>query len=166
MKIKFIILILLITSINALNLPSYFKANFTEMINSNGKKLIYKGSVFYHNNKVFWHYTYPVEKYIWINKKVYVYEPDLIQVTISKKPKFTLQNILSNAKKIKANEYKTVIDNTTIYFVFDKTIKKLWYKNKMGNLIEINFSNQSEKKINPDIFIPHYPKNVDIIYQR
>ncbi len=165
-KWKIILIFFLVNFLNALNLPSNFQADFIQTIQSNGKKLIYKGKIYYHKNKIFWHYTYPVEKYIWINDKVYVYEPDLIQVTISKKPKFNLQNIINNAKKIKQNEYEAVINNKKAYFIFDKIPKKLWYKDKMGNLVSIVFNQISLKKINPSIFIPKYPKNVDIIYQR
>jgi len=166
LKCKLGFILFLTVFLNALSMPSYFQADFIQTIRSEGKKLIYKGKIFYHKNKIFWHYTYPVEKYIWINKKVYVYEPDLIQVTISKRPEFTLQNILNNAKKIKNNEYETVINNTKVNFVYNKTIKKLWYKDKMGNLVEINFSHQSTKELNSSLFIPKYPKDVDIIYQR
>ncbi len=165
-KWKIILIFFLAGFLNALNLPSNFQADFIQTINSNGKKLIYKGKIYYQKNKIFWHYNYPVEKYIWINDKVYVYEPDLIQVTISKKPKFNLQNIVKNAKRIKPHEFETVIDKKKVYFIFDKIIKKLWYKDEMGNLVSIVFNKTSLKKINPSLFIPKYPKDVDIIYQR
>ena len=165
-KLKLVLICCLAVFLNALNLPSNFEADFIQTINSNGKNLLYKGKIYFQKEKIFWHYLYPVEKYIWINDKVYVYEPDLIQVTISKKPKFNLQNIIKNAKKIKQNEYETVIDKKKVYFVFEKTIKKLWYKDKMDNLVTIVFNNISLKKLNPSLFIPKYPKDVDIIYQR
>ncbi len=165
-KWKFILILFLLVSINALNLPSNFQADFIQTINSNGKKLIYKGKVYFQKEKIFWHYTYPVEKYIWVNDKVYVYEPDLIQVTVSKRPEFNLQNIINNAKKIKQNIYEALIDKKKVYFIFDKVLKKLWYKDDIGNTVTIKFKNVSLKKPASIIFVPKYPKDADIVYQR
>ena len=163
---KLLVLLFFLITLNALNLPSNFEANFTQTITSQDKKITYKGKIFYKNGKILWKYSYPVEKYIWINNKVYVYEPDLYQVTISPKPKFTLQNIIHNAKHLKNNLYEAKINDKKIYFLYDKTLKYLKYKDKMDNLVEINFSNQSTKELNSTLFIPNYPKDVDIIYQR
>jgi len=165
MKRLFFIFMIMFSYLNALTLPNNFEANFTQTINSNGKKLHYKGEIFYKNGKILWKYTYPVEKSIWIDKKVYVYEPNLMQVTISKRPKFTLQNILKNAKK-ENNHYIADINNKKVYFTYDKTIKSLHYKDDAGNLVTITFLNPSTKKLKDFIFIPTYPKDVDIIYQR
>ena len=163
---KIILLLFLLKFSFALTIPNSFSANFIQTINSNEKILTYKGKIFFKNPKILWKYTYPNEKYIWINDRVYIYEPDLYQVTISKKPEFTLTDILKNAKKIKDHTYKTKLKNKTVYFIYDKTLKKLWYKDELGNLVTIKFTNQKEKNLNPDIFIPNYPKDVDIIYQR
>ncbi len=165
MKHLIFTLVLLFSYMNALTLPNNFEANFTQTINNNGKKLYYKGKIFYKNDQILWKYSYPVKKYIWINEKVYVYEPNLMQVTISKRPKFTLQNILKNAKKEK-NFYVTKINNKKVYFVYDKTIKSLHYKDDAGNLVTITFSNTSTKPLKTSIFIPTYPEDVDFIYQR
>ena len=165
MKLIIFIMFLLISSINALTLPKNFEANFIQTINSQGKKLIYKGKIFYKNGKILWKYSYPVEKYIWINDKVYIYEPNLMQVTISKKPKFNLENILKNAKKEK-NFYVAKIDNKKVYFIYDKTLKSLHYKDDAGNLVKIKFSNTSFKALKDSLFVPTYPNDVDIIYQR
>ena len=163
---KKIIFLLVFNFLFAITISESFFANFLQTINSNGKKLIYKGKIFFKNPKILWKYTYPTEKYIWINDKVYIYEPDLYQVTIAKKPEFTLTDILKNAKKVKNHTYKTKLKNKTVYFIYDKTLQKLWYKDNLGNLIIIKFTDQKEKKLNPKIFIPDYPKDADIIYQR
>jgi len=163
---KLLALLFFLITLNALNLPSNFEANFKQTITSQNKKITYKGKIFYKNGNILWKYSYPVEKYIWIKDKVYVYEPDLYQVTISPKPKFTLQNIINNAKHLKNNLYEATINDKKIYFLYDKTLKYLKYKDKMDNLVEINFSNQSTKKLSPNLFVPNYPKDVDIIYQR
>jgi len=164
-KLIFITLVL-INSMFALNLPNNFSANFVQTINSNGKKIVYKGKVFFKNSKILWQYTYPNEKYIWINDKVYIYEPDLYQVTITKKPDLTLTKILKNAKKIGHNTYETEFKNTKVYFIYDGTLKKIWYKDEVGNLVTIVFKNQNNLKLDNDLFIPTYPKDVDIIYQK
>ncbi len=165
MKKIFVLLFFLIT-LNALELPKNFSANFTQTITTQNKNLIYKGKIFYKKGKILWKYTYPVTKYIWINNKVYIYEPNLYQVTISPKPKFTLENIIKHAKKLKDHLYLAIINNTKIYFKYNKTIKFLKYKNKMGDLVEIKFFNQKFTPINSKMFITSYPKDVDIIYQR
>ena len=165
MKRIIFILFLLFSYINALTFPNNFEANFTQTINNNGKKIYYKGKLFYKKGQILWKYFYPVKKYIWINKKVYVYEPNLMQVTISKRPKFTLQNILKNAKKEK-NFYIAKINNKKVYFIYDKTIKSLHYKDDAGNLVTITFSKPSVKPLKDSIFIPTYPNDVDFIYQR
>ncbi len=163
---KLLLLLFFLMSLYAIKLPNNFEANFTQTIVDNNKKLVYKGKIFYKNSKILWKYTYPAQKYIWITNKVYIYEPDLLQVTISKKPKFTLENIIKNAKKIDKNTYKALIDKKEVIFNYDKTLKFLRYKDQMDNLVTIKFYNQKQKELNSSIFIPKYPKDVDIVYQR
>ncbi|WP_236618702.1 LolA-like outer membrane lipoprotein chaperone [Lebetimonas sp. JH292] len=147
---------------NALNLPKEFKAKFTQYIYSKDKKLTYKGIVILKNNEIYWKYTYPNIKEIWIKDKVYIYEPDLMQVTISKKAKLNLFKILKNAKKLDKNLYVAINNKKEIYFIYDKTLKKAWYTDDIGNKVEIYF-----KKTNKNISIPplNFPKDIDIIYQ-
>jgi len=156
---------LLFIFLYALNLPEYFSADFTQKIYSENKVLTYKGEIYTNSKNVYWKYTYPDTKQIWINQKVYIYEPDLLQVTISKKPKFNLFNAIKKAKKTKNNTYTALIDNKKIHFKFDKTLKKAWYVDDVGNKVEIVFTNQSKEKINPSLFKPNFPENIDIIYQ-
>jgi outer membrane lipoprotein carrier protein len=157
---------ILILNLFALNLPKYFSANFTQKIYSDDKVLTYKGKIYTDSKNVFWKYTYPTEKEIWITDKVYIYEPDLIQVTIASKPKLNLFNALKKAKKIKNNTYEAEINNNKIYFLYDNTLKKAWYTDDVGNKVEITFSNQWDKKIPQKIFTPTYPEDVDFIYQK
>jgi len=157
--------ILLILELFAINFPKYFSADFVQKIYSDNNTLTYKGKIYTDSKHVFWKYTYPNEKEIWINDKVYVYEPDLLQVTISKKPEFNLFNALNKAKKINSKEYEAVVDNKKVYFVFDNTLKKVWYTDDVGNKVVIIFNNQSDKNIKSSIFKPNFPKDIDIIYQ-
>ena len=165
MKNKIFLIILIISFVNALTLPKNFSADFTQTITSSNKTLKYKGKVYLKNNYVFWHYIKPIEKKVWITSKVYMYEPDLYQVTISKRPEISLIKIVKNAKKIKNNEYLAKMDKKEIYFIYNKTLKKLWYKDEVGNLVKINFYNQSTKELNSSIFKPTFPNDVDFIYQ-
>ena len=165
MKLK-IFIIAIFSYLNALSLPSNFRADFTQTITSDKKTLNYKGELYLKNNLIYWHYTKPIEKKIWItDKKVYVYEPDLYQVTISKRPQLDLIKIVKNAKKIEGNEYLAQIDKKKIYFIFTKTLNKLWYEDEVGNLITIKFNNQSKKELNSSLFKPQFPSDVDFIYQ-
>ena len=157
--------LILIMSLLALNLPEYFSADFIQKIYSEGKILTYKGKIYTDSKNVFWKYIYPNEKYIWVKNKVYVYEPDLEQVTISKKPKFNLFDAVKNAKKIKNSEYAAKIDNKEVNFIYDKTLQKAWYTDDVGNKVVIEFKNQSTKKIKDKLFAPMYPKDADVIYQ-
>jgi outer membrane lipoprotein carrier protein len=159
---KWIIIFLIIGNLFAINLPKNFAAKFTQYIYQNNKKLTYKGIVILNNNQIYWKYTYPSLKEIWIKDKVYIYEPDLMQVTVSKKPKLNLFKILKNAKKLKDNLYVALADNKEIYFIYDKTLKKAYYNDDIGNRVEIYF-----KKINKNLKIPplNFPKDTDFIYQ-
>ena len=67
--------ILLILELFAINFPKYFSADFVQKIYSDNNTLTYKGKIYTDSKHVFWKYTYPNEKEIWINDKVYVYEP-------------------------------------------------------------------------------------------
>ncbi len=85
-----------------------------------------------------------------------------MQVTISKKAKLNLFKILKNAKKLDKNLYVAINNKKEIYFIYDKTLKKAWYTDDIGNKVEIYF-----KKTNKNISIPplNFPKDIDIIYQ-
>jgi len=156
------VLFLLISFLFAIKLPQTFSAQFIQTIKSDDKKIIYKGSVEVNNEKIFWSYNYPNKKYIWVENKIYIYEPDLEQVSIAEK-KTSLKEIIKKAKKIKNNLYLAKIDNTNYYFIYDKTLKKLYYTDKLGNKVEILFFNQSNK-IDPSHFQKKFPKDVDYIY--
>jgi len=158
------LILFIFTNLFALNLPTYFSATFTQTIYSDNKTLTYKGEVYTNSKNIFWKYIYPEEKYIWIKDKVYIYEPNLIQLTITKKPEINLFNVIKQAAQIDKNKYIAQIENKQIYFIFDKTLKKAWYKDDLGNKVVFTFNNQSTKKIDDNIFIPNYPPEVDIIY--
>jgi outer membrane lipoprotein carrier protein len=148
----------------AINIPKSFKANFIQTIKSSNHTLKYKGIVCMKGQKIFWKYTYPEKKYIWIEDKIYVYEPDLMQVTISNRGNFTLNDILKNSKKISKNLYVTQINHKKVYFIYDKTLKKLYYTDQLGNKVTIKFYNQSKCE-NDKVFKINFPNDVDVVYE-
>jgi len=158
---KLAILLIFISFLYSLELPQEFSAKFTEYIYQKNKKLTYKGLIIFKNQNIYWKYTYPNTKEIWIKDKVYVYEPDLMQVTVSKKPKLNLIKILKNAKKVDKNLYLAKMDKKDIYFIYNKTLKKLWYKDEIGSKIEMYFTKENNYSIPP----LNFPEDVDYIYQ-
>jgi len=158
---KWTVLLIFISFLYSLELPQQFSAKFTEYIYQKNKKLTYKGLIIFKNQNIYWKYTYPNTKEIWIKEKVYVYEPDLMQVTVSKKPKLNLIKILKNAKKIDKNLYLAKINKKDIYFIYNKTLKKLWYTDEIGSKIEMYFTKDNNYSIPP----LNFPEDVDYIYQ-
>jgi len=161
---RFIILFLISILSYALNLPKEFSADFTQTITSHKKNLVYKGKVFYNQGDIVWKYTYPYKKTIWVKDKIYIYEPDIMQVTIAKRKNNTLSDILKRSKKVKDHLYKATIENKTVYFIYDKMLKKIFYTDEVGNKVNIVFYNQ-KKHAPKNIFKLTYPQNVDVIYQ-
>lgn len=147
-----------------------FISDFNQSVRSENKTINYEGKVYVNNELIFWHYTKPIEKKIWVtlDNKIYVYEPDLEQVTIyntSKKDDFF--KLIKTAKQIKKNLYLKEYDNKKIYFeTKNNLIKKIFYKDKIDNLVTLNFYNTQKKDINLSKFTPKYPSYVDIIYAK
>jgi len=163
MKIVLILIITIFSYSFELKYKS-FVSDFNQSVISENKKINYEGKIYLKDNLIYYHYTKPIEKKIWINKKIYVYEPDLEQVTIYKKSD-NLFNLIKSAKKIAKNLYLKEYDNKKIYFkVENNLIKGIYYKDKVDNLVTIKFFNIEKKELNKTLFIPSYPDYVDIIY--
>ncbi len=147
----------------ALSLPQSFSADFNQTIISNKNTLHYSGKIFYKNKNIVWKYIKPYSKIIWIKDKIYVYEPDLMQVTIMNRKK-SLDKLLKNAKKVKQNLYVATYEGKKYYFVFDNRLKKLYYNDDMGNKVEIIFYNYKNNAPTKEFEI-NFPEEVDVIYQ-
>ena len=146
-----------------------FESDFNQSVKSENKIIHYEGKVFVDNNLVYWHYIKPIEKKIWAtNDKIYVYEPDLEQVTIYQKSNNdNFFKLLKTAKKIDKNTYLKKYDNKNIYFkTKNDLITKIYYKDKIDNLVTLNFYNVEKKEFNNSIFQPKYPDYVDTIYSK
>ena len=161
---RFIILAFITLLSYAIELPKQFSADFNQTITSDNQNVTYKGKILYNNGNIVWKYTYPNEKTIWIKDKVYIYEPDLYQVTVTKRDNTTLNEIIKNAKKIKNHLYESNIKDKKIYFIYDNTLKKLYYTDDVGNKVVINFYNQTNS-VNLDAFKIKIPKDADFIYR-
>ncbi|MRJ05915.1 MAG: hypothetical protein C6I01_00115 [Epsilonproteobacteria bacterium] len=151
-----------------LELPSNFSAHFNQVIyGDNGKKLTYTGEVYFRNNQVYWHYSYPTEKMIWVNQgRFVVYEPDLMQVTIAKpKKNINFLKLIKTARKIAPHRYTTKVEGREYNFTYTGTLQKVQYRDKIGNLVVITFSHQSTQPQSDALFKPHFPPDVDIIYR-
>ncbi len=169
MKIFFTTLITtLISLLYAFNLKyTQFSTDFNQTIKSNNKTISYKGKLYIKNDLILWKYLYPTSKTIWItNNKIYIYEPDLYQVTIyNNQKKDSLFELIKSANKIKPNLYVKKYNDKTIYFqTKNGLIDKIYYKDKIGNLVTLNFYNTKKENISKLFFIPKYPKDVDFIY--
>jgi outer membrane lipoprotein carrier protein len=128
-----------------------FTSDFNQSVKSENKTINYEGKVYVNNQLIFWHYTKPIEKKIWLtsNNKIYVYEPDLEQVTIYNNSKENFFKLIKSAKKLKNNLYLKKYNDHKIYFKTDNgLIKKIYYKDKVDNLVTLNFYNTQKKEIN------------------
>lgn len=146
-----------------------FESDFNQSVKSENKIINYNGKVYVKDSLVYWHYIKPIEKKIWATMdKIYVYEPDLEQVTIyntSKKDNFF--ELIKSSQKIKKNLFLKTYNNKKIYFeVKNSLIKKIYYKDKIDNLVTLNFYNTQKKDFNLSFFIPKYPEYVDVIYSK
>ena len=147
-----------------------FEAEFVQVItNPNGKKLVYNGNFrAKKNNLALWNYELPIKKIIYYYKnEVSIVEPELEQVVVTKiDKKQNLLYILNKAKKIKPNVYTANCCGAKyyIYMQSGKGIKKIQYKDRLGNLSVISFSNQKvNKQIDDKIFKPNIPKHFDVM---
>lgn len=147
-------------------------ADFNQSVQTeDGKKIFYSGKIYAKvPDLMLWHYKEPIEKKIWINfSKVEVYEPNLIQVTIyNNSSKDNFFKLLKDSKKIDNNTYIKHFNDKDIYFKVSKDmLNKIFYKDKIDNLVEIKFFNQkTDTNINSNIFIPTYPEYIDKIYAK
>lgn len=153
---------------NIIDLKS-FQAEFIQQIKDPNNQIItYKGTLYIQNNNVaLWHYTSPVDKSIYIKQdNVIVVEPELEQIMLRKfstQPNFL--KLLSNAKQISKNQYKTTFQDVDyILNVQGNIIESIHYQDQLDNNISIIFTTQAINTIIPDsIFEFEVPKDYDII---
>jgi outer membrane lipoprotein carrier protein len=153
----------------ALQLPPYFAAKFTQIVKGGEGELQYRGQVYYRRGVgLYWHYTSPVEKRIWITKdRVVIYEPDIEQVTISTRRRgLNLAQLLRKAKQLSPGHYTTKVEGREYNFTYTNRLEEIRYLDRLGNLVVIKFSNPTKNPPPPHLFTPTYPADVDTIYQQ
>ena len=161
----FIVLFAIVLSFG-IELPEKFSADFNQTIVSDRKTLHYSGKVYYKNNEIVWEYTKPYKKTIWVKDKIYVYEPDLMQVTVIEKKEANLITLIKHAKKTAKNQYIAKYNGIEYHFKLSgKYPKIIYYTDKMGNIVKVVFFN-IKKEVNKNIFTPNFPDDVDVIYQK
>lgn len=171
MRLFFILLLALFSYGFEFNYKS-ITADFNQSVTTeDGKKIFYRGKIYAKvPNLMLWHYEKPIEKKIWINfSKVEVYEPNLIQVTIyNNSSKDNFFKLLKEAKKIDETTYLKHFNQKDIYFkVNNSNLKRIYYKDKIDNFVEIKFFNQkTDINISNNTFMPTYPEYVDTIYAK
>ena len=167
---KFTLFITFITQIIAqINLES-FQANFLQNItNDQNRTLHYEGKIFYQKpSTIKWIYEKPIKKIILIQgKRAQIIEPELEQVTIRTISAPNLFAMLQNAKHIQKNRYSIKVGKREYFFTLEDGVpKKVWYKDELGNYVEITFKNVAlNKPIDPTTFTIKVDPNWDIIYQ-
>ncbi len=160
----FIALLTLMVNLFALDIKfNSFEANFTQSItDEKGKTIIYKGNLKSKKPyKAIWHYTFPIEKVVYIIRRdVTVVEYDMEQAIYKKlNEEIDLFTLLNNAKKVKKNIYEVKYnDDSYSLEIIKGIVQKITYVDKFDNTVEIKFTSQKTdvkfKKATFDIVVP------------
>ncbi len=148
-----------------------FQADFIQKItDEENKVLTYKGTIHSKRpNFVLWHYTEPVNKKIYINKKrAVVVEPELEQAIIKQlQGEIDFFGILRSAIPVGMSHFKASYKG--IDFILKEEngiIQSLSYIDQLENKVLITFSKQKQnRQLEDDIFTPKVPRDFDIIQE-
>ncbi len=171
MRHLFAVMIVLITySFAKINIQS-FSSDFTQRItNDQNKTILYEGRVYFKAPYfVKWEYRKPIKKSIYLSyRKIVIIEPEIEQIIIQNidKPQDLLQMIQS-AKKIDKEHYVATI-NRRRYDIFlqNGKLKRVLFKDEMGNRVEIVFHHPKQNiPIDDAIFSYSLDPSFDIIYK-
>ena len=170
---KKLILMLFLTSLLFAKIENFktIQSEFTQKVtNDQNKTIVYDGTFYAtQDKKALWVYEKPVAKKIYFTgTKVLIIEPELEQViitTLENTPNITL--LLQEAKEISPNKYIAKFMETTYTINATKhSIDKVTYKDKLDNLVEIVFSNQSTNLfLDDELFRATIPKGYDIVHE-
>jgi outer membrane lipoprotein carrier protein len=169
MKKYLLILLIPIFSFCGIVDTASFSADFRQTVtNEFNKKITYTGN-FKAKKPYFavWNYKEPVNKSIHINSnEIVIVEPELEQATytILERP-LDFFEILRHAIRINEKFYQANINDMLVdIYLNNGIVYGIRYKDKLENLIEIQFSKQDLNDIkNLDIFKPKIPAEYDII---
>ncbi len=146
-----------------------FQANFIQTItDEENKVLTYRGKIDSKRpNLVLWHYTEPINKKIYIDKKrAVIVESELEQAIIKQlKGEIDFFGILASAVWVDTTHFKA--NYKGIDFILqesDGVIESISYTDQLENKVLITFSSQKQNYPVEDIFFrPKVPKDFDII---
>jgi len=170
-KIILFILTTLLLSGGELSIPQSFTADFVQSVtNTKGKRIDYKGRVFYGDKRAKWIYSSPTQKEICRNgSNIIIVDHDLEQVNFLKIGKqWSLATILSGAKPYKKNIYTTVYDGK-VYTVrkqkSNNKIDSVAYFDDLDNKVQILFKRVRYKsgQISKKNVYYKIPRGYDII---
>ncbi|MFC3848404.1 LolA-like outer membrane lipoprotein chaperone [Helicobacter baculiformis] len=145
-----------------------FSAHFKQVVLGEGPSPVYEGEIFAKMpDLVKWVYDKPSIKEIYMrDRRVVVYEPQLLQATLTKLDKsLDFFTILKKAKLQKDGRYKTKIKDTTYYLTLqDKLPYLLEFTDKLKNKVQIIFSAvKTNTPLEDSMFVFVLPKGVDLV---
>lgn len=149
---------------------STLSSDFTQTVSTESNTLHYAGKLYLKKpDKGLWVYTRPVPKEIYmIKNQVTVYEPKLRQATVTTyRDGLNLLTILRIAQKVKDGVYRASYNGSDVFIeTDDNTVAKITYKDRLGNLVTIEFDNQQiDKYVDNDLFKFQPAPGTDIITQ-
>ena len=169
MKILSIIFLIAASLFAKIDINS-FESSFIQIVkDDSNKEAKYYGKLYFKKPfKIFWKYEKPIKKYIYIqNQKIVTIEPELEQVTISKRIKIkNIIKILNNAKKVSKNLYEADFEGKKYYIYFDENhkLKKISFKDRFDKNVEILFVNPKQNiDISDAVFQIKIDPSFDII---
>lgn len=143
------------------------RANFTQTItNDQNKTITYTGKVSIGTDRVLWEYETPsVKKVLITQRQIYILEPDLEQVTVTKNlGTQDLKAIYKNAKTLDAHTRQAVLDGKEVLIKDDgKFVTGLYYIDEVGNRAAISFRATAPFKFSQEDFKLQIPKHYEII---
>ena len=143
------------------------KANFVQIITSDGTRLEYSGSFVGTKSKAYYEYIKPIKKQVFIDEKnATIYEPNLNQAIIIEN-KIGLVDILNHAKK-DGDKITSDIGGNTFSILLDSSDmpQKIEYIDELDNKNELILSDvEINTDIDEGIFVFVAPKGIDIIHQ-
>ncbi|WP_104695345.1 LolA-like outer membrane lipoprotein chaperone [Helicobacter salomonis] len=145
-----------------------FSAHFEQVVLGEGPSPVYTGEIFAKMpDYAKWVYYKPLAKEIYMrDKKVVIYEPQLLQATLtSLDTSLDFFSILKKAKLQKDGRYKTKIKGTTYYLTLQNNLPYLLeFTDKLHNKVKVTFSSvKTNIPLEDSIFVFTLPKGVDLI---
>jgi outer membrane lipoprotein carrier protein len=147
------------------------KAEFQQIVESDGKKISYSGELYIKQpHFILWKYLKPVEKYLYLNgKKLFLVEPELEQAIVRRVDKsLKMLEILKTAQKVDDKRYVAKIENRQYLIILDQVgkIKRIIYKDDLDNSVSLTLFDVEENGYIPTSkFLPQIPEYFDKIYE-